>query len=705
MFNADKAIENPKDDLLGRAPFSVHLGRDIYEYKGNDSLVIAIYGKWGTGKTSIANMVLQEIDSLPKSNKNETIIIKFEPWNYSDKDNLVHHFFNLLENAISSGKIATLMKNVKKFLNDYSKYLGLIPYENPWYKIIWIWIRDKFKKESDINLCKDKLKEALIKANKKIVVLIDDIDRLTNSQIRNIIQIVKQIGDLPKITYILAMDREVVAHALEDDCCNNGNEYLEKIVQIPFQIPTLSQAKLHEIFHNKLDSSILSVSKNIAIRDDYYWYTVLNNCIFPYLYTIRDINRVINIFNFRYGILCEEIPFEETIGITTIEVLNPKLFEWITNNTNVLWTKKDPHTSNQDNVKSFFYDQFKKIGIDPAQAIDSVATLFPIFASNIGMSISRKENFNESVQKQQFKLFLSYAVDEIKVPRSDINDFIYTINEFDLKRSIEQINNDGNLEYVIERITSDIDMIPLHRLRMLTSAFINLTEKPIKYNQYWCKDIVTNFAIKLIQKMPTKEERYSLYEDLLSNSCDKSLGFIAQMLIVERNSSQSAFFTPLDSLFLQKINAIRSITKNFLDIHSFMEAFSLWNILDSNSAQNYLTNTVFTNDVQKLKFICKFAGRKLVNGKSGWSFNENNYDKYIKDNDIYKCIKKLDAKRINDFTKEEKIKLASFILRYENGGEAVGDEDAQNYVNTVWNLSFTGISENDCHRIDNVDDA
>ena len=136
-----------------------------------------------------------------------------------------------------------------------------------------------------------------------------------------------------------------------------------------------------------------------------------------------------------------------------------------------------------------------------------------------------------------------------------------------------------------------------------------------------------------------------------------------------------------------------------------MEAFSLWDILDSNNAQNYLTNTVFTNDVQKLKFVCKFAGRKTVNGKSGWSFNENNYGKYIKDIDIYASIKKLDVKKINDFTKEEKIKLATFILQYKNGVEDVGDEDAQNYVNTVWDLLFTGISENDCHRIDNVNDA
>ncbi|SFP79412.1 KAP family P-loop domain-containing protein [Ruminobacter amylophilus] len=286
MFNADRAIENKKDDLLGRAPFSAQLGRDIYEYNGEDSLVIAIYGKWGTGKTSIANMVLEEIESLSESNKNETIVIKFEPWNYSDQDNLIHHFFNLLENAISSGNVATLMKNVRKILKKYSKYFELIPYENPWNKFFCTSMINLLRGNLDLYSCKNKLKDALLEANKKIVVLIDDIDRLTNSQIRNIIQIVKQIGDLPKITYILAMDREVVAHALEDDCCNNGNEYLEKIVQIPFQIPPLSQVKLHEIFHNKLGSSIRSVSKNIAIRDNYYWCTVLDNCIFPYLYTI-----------------------------------------------------------------------------------------------------------------------------------------------------------------------------------------------------------------------------------------------------------------------------------------------------------------------------------------------------------------------------------------------------------------------------------
>ena len=47
-YSTDRAIEKLEDDLLGRAPFSRHLGRAIYEYKGKESLVIGLYGKWGT---------------------------------------------------------------------------------------------------------------------------------------------------------------------------------------------------------------------------------------------------------------------------------------------------------------------------------------------------------------------------------------------------------------------------------------------------------------------------------------------------------------------------------------------------------------------------------------------------------------------------------------------------------------------------------
>ena len=99
-------------------------------------------------------------------------------------------------------------------------------------KTIPAWLPDQNLKKT-----KDELKDKLKDLNKKIIVVIDDIDRLTSSQIRDIFQLVKQVADFPNIVYVLVMDKEVVCSALEKVHNMDGNEYLEKIIQVPFEIP------------------------------------------------------------------------------------------------------------------------------------------------------------------------------------------------------------------------------------------------------------------------------------------------------------------------------------------------------------------------------------------------------------------------------------------------------------------------------------
>ena len=163
---------------------------------------------------------------------------------------------------------------------------------------------------------------------KKIIVIIDDIDRLTNTQIKDIFQLVKQVGNFPNIIYVLSMDRDVVCRALESVHNINGAEYLEKIVQIPFEIPALLNSKLREIFLTNLMNTVETISENPKIEQS-YWSEVFINCIEPHINTLRDINRVINTFQFRYKILQEETAFEDMVALTTIEVLEPKLYQWL----------------------------------------------------------------------------------------------------------------------------------------------------------------------------------------------------------------------------------------------------------------------------------------------------------------------------------------------------------------------------------------
>lgn len=89
-FSADRPIGSREEDLLGRASFADSLASAIKGWKGNDSLVIALYGPWGSGKSSVKNMVLQ---SLRSAEADSPLIVEFNPWQWSGQDQLAEAFF------------------------------------------------------------------------------------------------------------------------------------------------------------------------------------------------------------------------------------------------------------------------------------------------------------------------------------------------------------------------------------------------------------------------------------------------------------------------------------------------------------------------------------------------------------------------------------------------------------------------------------
>ncbi len=224
-YSSDRPIETEKQDLLGRSRFSNQLGKAIYEYNGEDGLVIGLFGKWGTGKTSIINMAVNSIKEFTTNDTDMPIILRFSPWNYSDKDNLILLFFNSLKSKLEKNN-KKLKRKVGKALSDYSVALdafSLVPMIGNWIPLIKSSAQitgKKLMQNLDLDKTKENLEKVLKELNKKIVIIIDDIDRLTNSQIRDIFQLVKQVADFPNIIYVLAMDRDVVTRALTEKCYN-----------------------------------------------------------------------------------------------------------------------------------------------------------------------------------------------------------------------------------------------------------------------------------------------------------------------------------------------------------------------------------------------------------------------------------------------------------------------------------------------------
>ena len=446
-YSSDKPVEKASQDLLGRSAFSKQFGKAIYEYSLSDGLVIGLFGKWGTGKTSVINMALDEIEELSTKDEVKPIILKFSPWNYSDKDNLIKMYFQCLKGKVAKRKKQVNWEKVGKALDDYSDAfdaisLTPIPGSN--------WISTLLKKTAktqgqrlaegeSLDDTKQKLEKALINAGQKIIVVIDDIDRLTNSQIRDIFQLVKQVANFPNVIYVLAMDRDVVTRALNDVNAGNGQEYLEKIVQVTFEIPELKKNRLHEVFFTKLDYVLKGISDGVR-WDRQYWSEVFRNCIAPYLETMRDVNRVINTFQFRYSLLYQETAFEDMIAIATLEVLDPELYKWIIQNKEALCggfahSFLNGTRDKKIDYKKIYEEEFNSLGIDCEIALPCLSTLFPVFAKDVNefswgyQPTANVRSKMRVAQDSRFDLYFMSDMEDVKVSRSIINKCICELDK------------------------------------------------------------------------------------------------------------------------------------------------------------------------------------------------------------------------------------------------------------------------------------
>jgi len=719
-YNTDRAIEKLDEDLLGRAPFSRHLGRAIYEYKGKESLVIGLYGKWGTGKTSVANMAIATINELSKDDEEKPIIVRFAPWNYSDKDSLINQFFVEMQAKLELNGNEQTKKKIGKALSDYAglfSFASLIPVVGaalaPILKETAQKNGERLSVSADLDSLRKTLENALGDINHKIIVLIDDIDRLTNSQIRDIFQLVKQVGDLPNIIYILAMDREVVERALSGVQNCDGGEYLEKIIQIPFEIPEFRKSKIYEIFFSKLNEVINQDKIEVEI-DNSYWGTIFDNCVAPYITTLRDVNRVVNAFIFKYGILREETAFEDLIGITTLEVLEPALYNWIACNKEAvcggLMHSMMKKNRKPEEWRRQYEDRFSEIGLDPNKSIKSVASLFPVFAEDVG-EFFYVDQTPDTIRKrmraaheERFELYFMFDIDAVRVSRTVITECIRSLDKEELCSVIDDINRRGDIVFFLREIQSNIDIIPYNRLNILSSvlleesaAFVGDMGTVLSVSAFQ----ISSFCVEeMLKRLHSNEERFEIYKNALLHSDMHGLESIAQEINrieiaygklageSENLSEQIISFEQLQELekiFSCRVNEFDK-TEDLLKMEYFSLVFYLWKSFDEESTRKYIEKG-FNNNTFTLRFICSFAVKWTGTGGVGWHYKNRIYTDYLSHEEIYDLIQGYGKNHIDEFTELEQIKLASFVLNYDKDDMFQVNEQAAMRLVDEWTRS------------------
>ena len=712
-YNADKPIKTEEEDLLGRSFFSKQLAKALYECDASDGLVIGLFGEWGSGKTSVLNMTMNEIKNMGEESKNKPLIVTFSPWNYSDKDNLISLFFRNLINNLDTPSNNKIKRKIGKVLTDYADCLDALSVLSPLGGILVNILKPIIKTQGtnlmevpNLDSTKEKLETILKESNQKIIVVIDDIDRLTNSQIRDIFHLAKQVGNFPNIVYILSMDREIVCRALKEIHNIDGHEYLEKIIQIPFEIPKISKNKVHKYLFNQLDK-IINDTSNDTIIDNSYWGRVFVNCVSPYIDNLRDINRLTNIFKFKYRALYQEVIVEDMIGITTLEVLEPKLYKWIYNNKDIL--------CNGSNYKIFktnegaieyrnrYYDEFTEMGISSGKSIRCVSTMFPVFAKTINEYQSIYQSNEDSKKKmricddEKFNIYFRYDLDSVEVSRSTIEDCICSFDEKELVGTIDEINEKGNIIYFLEEVLSLIDDIPCERINLIASVILSAQwkfkgETDARLFTITAYVLAIDLVEELLHRIRIEQERFELLYSILNDMDKNRVGAIAIILdrvklFYEENQERVEAkalisFEQLQELENMYMLNIRGVIETELisNIVEFRFAFFLWEKLSKEETLEYF-NKIARSNINILKFISALATRWHGTGEKGWRIEASDYEEYIPKDEVYNKIKNLNKSDLSEFTDIEKIKLASFILNYQmNDIYPVNEEKAQELV-------------------------
>lgn len=395
MYVSDIPIENENEDILDRKEFVNALADSLINYQSSDSLVVGLYGEWGSGKTSILNMVKNQIMSKTAEldQARRPIVFYFKPWNFSNANQLLQNFFDDLIYSIEFDKsniwdgwkedFRKYAQKVLPFLDVAEPLVSLFANATPWTKTgleVGKQVIKYVAEQPSLSMLRDKLIEKLKEINRKIVIFMDDIDRLDADQVMMVFRLVKQLVDFPNVLYVLAMDKGIVAKIVNESQGIDGKKYLEKVVQVPIVVPQINP----EVLVQYINDAFLKIYGNSWALDVRYR-SMLYDGVLPVLHNLRDCKRLIDDFEFRsYSLISAEkkdLLFNpvDLLGLCAISALDLGFISYIYQSKETLCGAEKDLTDFEKGQMSFLKSKLKDI--PNGKQINSIlAILFPRWA-------------------------------------------------------------------------------------------------------------------------------------------------------------------------------------------------------------------------------------------------------------------------------------------------------------------------------------
>lgn len=326
-YSSDQPIASKAQDRFNRWPFAKRIAETLSARRDPSSLVIGVYGAWGEGKTSVLAMMREALASDP-----HIVTISFNPWHFGSDEHLLRSFFKTLAKALGKS-VSTKLEKIGGLLDRYGAILSAASVTVEGVKL------DPGNAAKGVGMAlsaveldtlKERIEQILHSAGKRVVVLIDDIDRLDRHEIQTIFKLVKLSANFECTSYVLAFDDQMVAEALGEKYGGGGikagRAFLEKIVQVPLNLPPADQLSLLTLTFEGIEGALKASGIDPPEEQVEKFVHRFTESIAPRLTTPRQANLYVNALTFALPIMKGEVDPIDQMFVEGIRVFYPKLY-------------------------------------------------------------------------------------------------------------------------------------------------------------------------------------------------------------------------------------------------------------------------------------------------------------------------------------------------------------------------------------------
>lgn len=531
------------------------------------SFTIGLVGPWGNGKSSIVNLVASKINpevSYYKfwKRKNDLIVIHFLPYLNHKEDDIISEFFTSLSRELSrfSGKLSNQIL-------DYSNRVTNL-YNNK--NILELVKESSIHDNIPSKQLYDDINDQLCRIGKKIVVFIDDLDRLNEVEILQVLKLIRNTANFNNTIFVVAMDKDYVLSRLKANNHILDSRFIDKFFQLEVYLPELESDSIRLSFVDELMNSPLAdligfgQKLNEALNNK-------RNLFDLHIKNFRDAKRVINQIIFEYPLFQDELDLKDFMNFVYLKLKFPKAIKLLNDNRNELLEitgggrfyslKKVNEKTNEEqkqyklfeeiiNINSIKTDKYqihkegksdsvvKEYDVDYELFVKTLACLFGEENEIIdNKSIKFENNFRKLMQqkyletdllesefKDLFKNSYTLSTESIKLPKDEINNLFDAEKVSQLLRRFEYYNSDDlqSIQWSIlivailydKRVQYNINNSEvLKLLNLLVERYLSLNDKQDKQ-----EDIGKWLVENLFKNTLSIENQLLLYGEMWRNT-------------------------------------------------------------------------------------------------------------------------------------------------------------------------------------------